>query len=198
VKTCSECHALLPLTSFNKRNLSRDGLAYRCRPCDNAESAKWRNKNPERNVELKANAYQRHKEHYDLLNRNWVSEHKLERNAISQTYYQKNIEIHMVRVRDWKRRNPWATNEIRMRYVSSKLSATPQWLTGEQIEQMRNIYRHAIDCRMVSGQKYQVDHIVPLQGENVCGLHVPWNLQVLPVDLNTKKANRHDDWNTTK
>lgn len=196
MKICSDCRESLPEISFNKRRVSLDGLAYRCRSCDNVASAKWRNENPERNVELKALAYQRRKDHYDSHNKKWVADHKTERNAVSQRYYAKNAEVHRNRVYRWRSENPGASNEIRMRRVSSKLNATPKWLTNEQNIQMRLIYRHAIDCHRVSGQRYQVDHIVPLQGENVCGLHVPWNLQILPSDMNTKKANRHDDWNT--
>ncbi len=70
-----------------------------------------------------------------------------------------------------------------------KLSATPKWLTEEHKNHMLYCYYVAKDCEILTGNKYHVDHIVPLQGENVCGLHVPWNLQVLPAKLNIAKGN---------
>ncbi len=71
--------------------------------------------------------------------------------------------------------------------------ATPKWLTPEQRKQIVDIYEHMRDCRVVTGEDYHVDHIVPLRGENVCGLHVPWNLQVLPADVNISKSHYYED-----
>ena len=78
---------------------------------------------------------------------------------------------------------------------SRSKQATPKWLTKEQQDQIVAIYDHMRDCRIVTGEDYHVDHIVPLKGENVCGLHVHWNLQILPADVNISKSNRYpDDW----
>lgn len=69
-------------------------------------------------------------------------------------------------------------------------TATPPWLTEEDRAQIVSYYSHARDCQITTGEAYHVDHIVPLQGTNVCGLHVPWNLQVLPSDINIRKSNK--------
>ena len=74
-----------------------------------------------------------------------------------------------------------------------KRSATPEWLTNNQLAEIENIYWMAQDLKLVSGQEYHVDHIVPLQGEEICGLHVPWNLQILPADMNLSKSNKHKE-----
>lgn len=73
---------------------------------------------------------------------------------------------------------------------ASENQATPSWLSEEQKQQIFAVYQHAKECEMLTGDKYHVDHIVPLKGENVSGLHVPWNLQVLPADINLQKGNR--------
>jgi hypothetical protein len=65
---------------------------------------------------------------------------------------------------------------------AAKLARTPPWVDHGHI---KTIYQ---DCP----EGYQVDHIIPLQGELVSGLHVPWNLQHLPASENCSKNNRFD------
>ena len=68
--------------------------------------------------------------------------------------------------------------------------ATPKWLTAEQKMEIRLKYRLAIELSRRTGMRHAVDHIVPLQGDDVCGLHVPWNLQVITQEENLKKSNK--------
>ena len=63
---------------------------------------------------------------------------------------------------------------------AKKLKATPFWA---DLEAIKKIY---LDCP----HNYTVDHIVPLQGKNVCGLHVEYNLQYLTSIENSKKSNK--------
>jgi hypothetical protein len=74
-------------------------------------------------------------------------------------------------------------------YDRRSRQATPKWLTKEHKQQIVDTYELMRDCRAITGEDYHVDHIVPLKGENICGLHVPWNLQVLPAYVNISKSN---------
>ena len=71
--------------------------------------------------------------------------------------------------------------------------ATPKWLSPEQRMEIRLKYRLAIEMSRATGIRHAVDHEVPIQGEDVCGLHVPWNLQVITQEENLKKYNKHVD-----
>jgi len=53
------------------------------------------------------------------------------------------------------------------------------------------IYDLARKRSEVTGFAWQVDHIVPIKSKLVCGLHVHWNLAVIPARINRRKSNRH-------
>lgn len=72
----------------------------------------------------------------------------------------------------------------------SKMHRTPAWLTSDDRWLIEQAYDIAVVRTKMFGFAWHVDHIIPLQGKLVSGLHVPANLQVIPGIDNVRKANR--------
>ena len=101
-------------------------------------------------------------------------------------------------------RNTWKeNNKVQVRADTKARrrkhrAATPLWLSRRQKSEIRQLYQIAITMTQTTGEQYVVDHIVPLRGETVCGLHVPWNLRVITQDENLKKSNKLVDHTPTQ
>lgn len=78
-------------------------------------------------------------------------------------------------------------------YQTKKLRALPRWA---DLDKMAEIYETSAWLTKTSGEPWHVDHIVPLQGKTVSGLHCEANLALLPASENITKSNRHwpDMW----
>jgi len=92
---------------------------------------------------------------------------------------------------NWAKRNQGKVNAKSMKRFSSKILRTPPWLTAKQLLEIQGFYIRAKIAEDFTGEKWHVDHIIPLQGKTVSGLHVPWNLQLLPALKNISKGNKH-------
>lgn len=92
----------------------------------------------------------------------------------------------------WAKNNPGKRNALRAFYRAAKLQATPKWLTKEQKQEIDQYYIDAKELQWLSDptDPLTVDHIIPLRGKIVSGLHVPWNLQILLKSLNSSKHNK--------
>ena len=215
-KVCSKCKIEKPVVIFQKDNTKRYGLHSQCKKCqkeyrnDNSDKIKERKKeyrkaNPDKIKEYynvnsdkikeyrKANSdkiKERMKE-YAKANSDKIKELKKE-------YRKANSDKIKERSRDYAKANPDKLNAIRAKRRSKKLQATPPWLTKEHLSAIRMYYTKSKALEKATGIKHHVDHIVPLQGKNVCGLHVPWNLQVLTASENSSKNNSYpDEWEDT-
>jgi 5-methylcytosine-specific restriction endonuclease McrA len=96
----------------------------------------------------------------------------------------------------YKKQNPdlyKAFNSVRKRRHKN---ATPPWITQEQKEAIKGLYLHAMRLTKITGERYVVDHIIPLINPIICGLHVPWNLRVITQEENLLKSNKLIDSNT--
>ena len=87
----------------------------------------------------------------------------------------------------WARENRQTRTKILAQYRARKLHATPVWADQDKILEF---YAEAKRLAEETGTEYEVDHIIPLQGKYVSGLHVPDNLQVLTAVANRQKSNK--------
>lgn len=107
-----------------------------------------------------------------------------------KVWLENNKEHNIKRVAEFIKNNPDKNNAKAAKYRASKLKATPKWLTKSQLAEIANIYKQAKELEKETGLKHHVNHIIPLKGKNVCGLHTPWNLQILKAEENIRKSNK--------
>ena len=180
-----------PQTIAAIRRLRRDGwsyyrLAQLCgrtsdtvgRWCDPAVAERKRKRNAARNKEKKPT---------DLAaRRRWRTEHR-DDVATSRRKY-KATHPDRVKASDRKYRKTHAAELAAIQ--ARRRAATPPWLTEEHLEEIRSFYAAAEAMSSAFGVKYEVDHIHPTGGKTLCGLHVPWNLQILTRPENRRKSNK--------
>ena len=118
---------------------------------------------------------------------------KKKMNAHSKAWYYANRERKLAKAREWSADNRDKRAAYTAKYRAAKLQRTPNWLTNEDWAKIEEFYQLAADLTDIVGLPYHVDHIIPLQGSIVSGLHCPSNLQVIPATENQRKGNRYND-----
>lgn len=114
-----------------------------------------------------------------------------EKNKVrARAWRDQNPEQAKVNVSRWHKANSEKSSANKAKYSYAKSVATPSWVSEDQLFSMATLHKLCRKLEKLTSVKYQVDHIVPLQGKNFCGLNVPWNLQVLEASLNRSKSNR--------
>jgi hypothetical protein len=172
LKNCGACGQDKPLTHFSKKH---NRLQPKCKSCQSLYYKRYREKNRLKLVTASSDYYKENQE--DLLSK-------------KADYRVKNREDLKLKSRLYYKDNKLVFKDYRTARKTRVKQATPPWLTKLHWQEIESIYSLARDCQITSGQMYHVDHILPLKGKNVCGLHVPWNLQVLPADINQSKRNK--------
>lgn len=113
--------------------------------------------------------------------------------ARAVAHQRKNPESVKNRCLKWRGKNKHKANAIEAKRRAAKLNATPVWLTAGHLARIDELYAEAVRLSEETGVKYHVDHVVPIQGRTVSGLHVPWNLQVIPASDNLSKHNKFNE-----
>jgi len=159
----------------------------KCRACAINRALKWAADNPEAfRVNQKNRNRQKQKAHCK-------ASYLKHRDAVMQKATARNRERpgeHASATKRWRDRNRDRVAIYNASRRNAVLRATPPWVDRAAIA---TVYAAAKEMTVRTGIVHSVDHIVPLVGKGVCGLHVPWNLQVLTWADNAAKGNRYYD-----
>ena len=161
------------------------------REANKEKAAAWRESNRQ---ELKVYFKNRHNENKEKLS------------AQNKEYYEKNKEKIIKKVSAYYEQNKESISKYKLEHYknnqhiyvaaskkrkASRIQRTPNWLTSKDFEAIELVYAEAKNREVETGIKHHVDHIIPLQGKNVSGLHVPANLQIISATDNLRKSNRY-------
>ena len=217
-KTCKGCDQVKPLSLFHKHKQMADGHLNFCKVCHYEKSKVNRLANPDSRKAEHARLRERKgfmtRAEYNAKRtenpkgrqatcRDYILKNKDKIAAYGKQYEQKNKERIAARKaatleqrrevqRLWRKNNLGLVLADRAKRRAAKLNRTPAWLTQFDRLKMKCYYQVATMRSRESGQNWHVDHIIPLQGKNVCGLHVPNNLQIIPAIENMRKNNHYE------
>lgn len=159
VKACVTCKTFKSFSEFYNEVKRCDGKMSECIACNKASRQAYREANREKER---------------IRNRD---------------YGKRCAETVRARVKRWRKENPGKERAKSRLREAQKLNACPAWARkGETRREMQAHYLHAEWLEQTTGQSFHVDHIVPLQNDFVCGLHVPANLMVLEASQNVSKS----------
>ena len=120
----------------------------------------------------------------------WNKTNMARKKANDKAWREANPERKRDYERIWYNKNPHKKRIARAKYKAIHLKSTPKWLSKDHLILIEMYYKLAVYMTEVTGIKWEVDHIIPLQGQNVSGLHVPWNLRVITKAENASKCNK--------
>lgn len=184
MKACASCSSVKLPSEFGVNRARKDGLSVYCKPCA-------------RSISKEANA--RFRASHPDYHSTWMAarrsdpETRVKQQAMARQRYAENPEPLREKKREYMRVNrskyvnPVTRNAAKARYRAALLNAIPRNVDHAAITAF---YAEARKVSHETGIVHHVDHIVPLQGETVCGLHVPWNLQIIPAAMNQSKGNK--------
>jgi len=200
LKFCTICKEHLPLGRFKERKYTtKKGTksTYRYSKCDTCNTSIVRKKanakyaeDPEKVLRVSRATYQKNKEFIKIRTNAYYADNRDKYAGYRAKNSADNRERERANARKNRRLN-LDKDKARVKKAHEHLkTATPRWANKVEI---RQIYKNMTFLNTLGGAKYNVDHIIPLHGVNVSGLHVENNLQIVTAKANMAKANKLSD-----
>ena len=147
----------------------------KCRDWQREYQCQWKDKNPERAHRIAVK---------------WREGNREATQESSLRWRNNNLDKARESKRKWGAKNPDKVTAHTVKRHAAKLKAIPAWVGCAENLLIGKFYTKAKSLSEITGIPHEVDHIIPLQGKTVCGLHCPSNLQVLTASENRSKHNR--------
>ena len=168
-KQCTTCNIDKPLSDYQNAKLGKHGKQSKCRKCLAAYGREYRTRD----------SFKESQRAYKQSDKGKATSHKSNTSKKGLARAKKYRETDNGRA-------------VKAQYMYRRTNQTPIWMTEDDFKWMDWIYKQSARLEKLHGIKYHVDHIIPLHGELVSGLHVPSNLQILTAEENMKKGNRYE------
>jgi hypothetical protein len=185
-KICTKCAVSKSASDFYVDS-RRGYLRGKCKDCLKQEDKAYRIANPEKKAEQVKKWRDANPDKAKIITKRHFEKNRDAMYQRTAKWREANREYCSQLTREWAKNNPSKASANASKRRAKLLNATPVWadFAAIQVE-----YDLADWCSKATGIKYHVDHIVPLQGKTICGLHVPNNLQVIPAKDNHVKHNK--------
>lgn len=164
---------------------NRFASSHRCVACSTADASEWKRGNPEAGAKSRKAWAAANPERNKAIKSAWNKANPDSQAARARKWFLVNKEKASAQAGEYRKRTPDKQNAKAAKRRAATLRATPAWADLEAIECFYTLARIYRDF----GHEVEVDHVAPLRGRNVCGLHVHQNLQVLPMSVNRSKSN---------
>jgi hypothetical protein len=154
------------------------------------QGAVYRAANPEKRAQNSRTWKENNRERVTMMDRARRLKNPEASRKNTRAHYYRNREQELLRQKEWRMANKGIVNAFTMQRKADMLHRTPAWLEEDDFWVMQQAHEIAAQRTKVFGFAWHVDHILPLRGKKVSGLHVPANLQVIPWVENLRKGNR--------
>lgn len=182
MKTCCTCRSEKPISEFGARRAPEGNIpSRRCKACAVKQTRAYRDKNPN----ARRDHYRRNKVRVLAQAATYRAAHKNEERKNRAEHYQRNKEHNAKTTKAYALAHPWIYREAQARRRAAARNRIPPWADRDKI---KDWYMLAQIVTEETGIPHEVDHIVPLQGRTVSGLHWEGNMQVITQAQNRAKS----------
>jgi len=160
-----------------------------CIECVYIQSKGWRQANPETYKKSWKKWLESNRDTHTGWVKKWQASNKA-KIAIDQKNWEKaNPDKVKAKYKRWREKHPEKYTARNVASVARRAKRVPKWNTSDDRWLMAQFYDVAKLRTKATGVVWEVDHIIPLRGKEVSGLHVPSNLQVILKSENRAKRN---------